>query len=150
MNEAPRNPAAGTEAPRPPGEDRSIVDLFGQLTQQGAHLAGAQVSLMQAEVREAAQEVKAAVAAMAAAAVFGIAGLGVLLMGVAYYVGDALDDIALGTTVTGAATLVIALILYITGKNKVASTDVRPDRSIDTLADTPAAMSGDITHSGAR
>lgn len=149
MNEQPRSPAAGG-TPRSGGQDLNIVDLVGRLTQQGAHLARAQVSLMQAEVREAAQDVKTAVGAMAAAAVVGVAGLGVLLMGIAYYVGDALDDMPLGTTLTGIATLVIALILYASGRKKIAAANIRPDRSIETIADTPAAATGDIHHSGGR
>ena len=131
-------------------DDPNIVDLVGRLTQQGAHLAQEQISLMQAEVREAAQDVKIAVSAMAVAAVFGIAGLGVLLMGIAYYLGDALDDVALGTTIVGGVTLVIALILYAGARKKVDSANIRPDRSIDTLADTPAAATGDIHTSGGR
>lgn len=149
MNETPRSPATRGAAASG-GDDGNIVDLVGRLTQQGAHLAREQVSLMQAEVREAAQDVKTAVAAMAAAAVFGIAGLGVLLMGIAYYVGDALDDVALGTTIVGAATLVLALILYASGKKKVEAGQLKPDRTIETIADTPAVATGDIHTTGGR
>lgn len=149
MNEQPRSPAGGAP-PRNGGEDRNIVDLVGRLTQQGAHLAREQVSLMQAEVREAANEIKAAVGAMAAAAVFGIAGLGVLLMGIAYYVGDALDDVPLGTVLTGLATLVLAGILYAGGRKKVGAAHLKPDRTIETLSDTPAAVTGHTPHSGGR
>lgn len=149
MNEQPHSPAVGG-AVRNGQNDPNVVDLVGRLTQQGAHLAQQQISLMQAEVREAAQDVKLAVSAMAAAAVFGIAGLGVLLMGIAYFVGNALDNVALGTTLVGAATLVIALILYAGARKKVDSAHLKPDRSIDTLADTPAAATGDIPTSGGR
>lgn len=149
MTEKTRSPATGTHD-RSGRDDPNIVDLVSRLTQQGAHLASQQVSLMQAEVREAARDVKVAVSALAAAAVFGIAGLGVLLMGIAYYVGDALDDVALGTTLVGAATLVVALILYAGARKKVDSTNLVPDRSLDTIADTPAAATGDINTSGGR
>jgi len=149
MNEQTRSPAAGSHD-RSGRDDPNIVDLVGRLTQQGAHLAREQVSLMQAKVREAAQDVKIAVSAMAVAAVFGIAGLGVLLMGIAYFVGDALNNVALGTTIVGAATLVIALILYVGARKKVDSVHLKPDHSIDTLPDTPAAASGDIPNSGGR
>jgi len=149
MNEIPRNPPAAPSA-RGGEDNRNIVDLMGRLTQQGAHLAREQVSLMQAEVREAATEVKTAVGAMAAAAVVGIAGLGVLLMGIAYYVGAALEDVPLGTTLVGIATLVIALILYAAGRKTIAASQLKPDRSLDTLADTPAAATGDILPNGAR
>lgn len=148
MNDVPRTPAR--PAAPPAGGDHNIVDLVGRLTQQGAHLAREQVSLMQAEIREATNDIKVAVGAMAGAAVVGIAGLGVLLMGIAYYVGDALDDVPLGTTLVGVVTLVIALIMYAGARKKVGATNIRPDRSIDTLTDTPAAVTGDIPHSGGR
>jgi hypothetical protein len=148
MNDVPRTPSrAGVP---PAGGDHNIVDLVGRLTQQGAHLAREQVSLMQAEIREATNDIKVAVGAMAGAAVVGIAGLGVLLMGIAYYVGDALDDVPLGTTLVGVATLVIALIMYAGARKKVGAANIRPDRSIDTLSDTPAAVTGDIPNSGGR
>lgn len=105
---------------------------------------------MQAEVREASNDITAAVSAIAAAAVFGIAGLGVLLMGIAYYVGAALGDVPLGTTLVGAATLVLALILYAGARKKVGAANIKPNRTIDTVADTPAAVTGDIAPSGAR
>jgi hypothetical protein len=149
MNEQSRSPAAGSHD-RSGRDDPNIVDLVGRLTQQGAHLAREQVSLMQAEVREAAQDVKVAVSAMAVAAVFGIAGLGVLLMGIAYYVGDALDNVALGTTIVWAATLVTPLILFAGARSKVDTVHLKPDHNIDTLADTPAAASGDIPNSRGR
>jgi hypothetical protein len=144
-----RTPASANQA-RGGGEDHNIVDLVGRLTQQGAHLAREQVSLMQAEVRESATEVKAVVGSMAAAAVFGIAGLGVLLMGISYYVGAALEDVPLGTTLVGIVTLVIGLILYAGARKKVSATSLKPSRSIDTITDTPAAVTGDHLNSGAR
>lgn len=150
MNDQLRSPGAVGPLGGGAGGDHNIVDLVGRLTQQGAHLAREQVSLMQAEVREASNDIKAAVGAIAAAAVFGIAGLGVLLMGIAYYVGAALEDVPLGTTLVGAATLVLALILYAGARKKVDATSLRPDRSIDTITDTPAAVTGDIPPSGAR
>lgn len=149
MNEQPRGPSSPGAA-RGEGGDHNIVDLVGRLTQQGAHLAREQVSLMQAEVREAANDIKAAVAAIAAAAVFGIAGLGVLLMGIAYYVGDALDDVPLGTLLVGVATLVLALILYAGARKKVDATNLKPERSIETISDTPAAVTGSAHNAGGR
>lgn len=132
------------------GEDSNIVELVSRLSQQGAHLAREQVNLLQAEVREAAQELKAAIIAMAVAAVVGVAGLGVLLMGIAYYVADALDNQALGTTLVGAATLGIALALYLGGRKKVDATHLAPDRSIETIQDTSVVATGDLHHTGVR
>lgn len=150
MNDPTRPPRTGPVAADSGGEDRNIVDLVGRLTQQGAHLAREQVSLMQAEVREAAKDLKAAIAAMAVAAVVGIAGLGVLLMGIAYLVGDAIENVALGTVLVGIVTLLVALVLYLSGRKKVDAAELRPGRTIETIQDTPAVATGDLHHSGAR
>jgi len=149
VNEPARPPVPG-QRPDANGEDRNIVDLLGRLTQQGTHLAREQVSLIKAEIRETGNDVKAAVAAIAAAAVVGIAGLGVLLMGLAYLVGDAIDNLALGTILVGLATLAVAFVLYLSGRKKVDAAHLAPERSIETMSDTPAAAAGDLHHSGAR
>jgi uncharacterized membrane protein len=145
MMEQPQDPATRTG-----GAEPNIVDLLGRLTQQGAHLAKDQVSLMQAEVREATQDIKAAIGAFAGAAVLGIAGLGVLLMGIAYFVAQALDNLALGTTIVGVATLIIAGILYAGAKKKVSATNLKPERTLDTIEDTAAAATGNMHNSGGR
>lgn len=132
------------------GGDENVVDLVGRLTQQGAHLAREQVSLMQAEVREATDEIKIAVGALAGAVVFGVAGLGVLLMGFAYLVGAALENLALGTIIIGSVTLVVAGILYASAKSKVDKDTLKPDRSIGTITDTPAAVTGGTHNTGGR
>jgi predicted lipid-binding transport protein (Tim44 family) len=147
MTDQRHDPVTG-KPQRASGEDHNVVDLVGRLTQQGAHLAREQISLMQAEVREATQEIKAAVGALAGAVVFGVAGLGVLLMGFAYLVGQMLDNLALGTIIVGSVTLIIAGIMYAAGKSKATSSNLRPDRSIDTIEDTPAAATGNLHHSG--
>ncbi|WP_305095677.1 phage holin family protein [Croceibacterium aestuarii] len=131
-------------------DDDNIVDLVGRLTRQGAHLAEEQVSLMQAEVREATTDVKQAVGALAGAAVVGIAGLGVTLMGLAYLVGDWIENVWLGTLIVGAITLIVAAIMYSSGKSKMRATHLKPERTIRTAEDTPDAVTGDMTHSSRR
>jgi len=124
--------------------DDNVVDLIGQLTRQGAHLAEEQVSLMLAELREAATDVKQSVGALVGAAVVGIAGLGVTLMGVAYLVGTWVDNIWLGTLIVGVVTLIVAAILYSSGKAKLRASELKPDRTIRTVSDTPDALSGSM------
>lgn len=130
-----------------PGSD-NIVDLVGKLTRQGAHLAQEQVALMQAETREAVSDIKTAVAAYAGAAVVGLAGLGVTLMGLGYWLGDALDNIQLGIIIVGLATLALAAILYFTARSKTAAANLKPERTIRTLEDTPSIVTGHSTTGG--
>jgi hypothetical protein len=128
-----------------PGNE-NVVDLLGRLTNQGAHLAQEQLSLMQAEVREAANDVKQAAAAFTGAAVVGIAGLGVLLMGLGYLLGDAIDNVGLGIAIVGLLSLIVAAIMAAGARKKVAAANLKPTRTIRTVEDTPDAVTGH-THS---
>ena len=103
---------------------------------------------MQAEVREAANDVKTAVGALAGAAVVGIAGLGVTLMGLAYLLGDAIENIGLGTLIVGVVSLIVAAIMASAGKKKAAATNLKPERTIRTAEDTPAAATGHMNTAG--
>src|SRR5918997_4478457 len=80
-------------APSSGSGGENVVDLLKQLAGQGSHLAEQQLALIKAEIRESTNELKTAVGAMAGAAVVGLAGLGVTLMGVAYLLGDAIDNL---------------------------------------------------------
>ena len=128
----------------PTGGGDNVVDLLKQLAGQGSHLAEQQLALIKAEIRESTTELKAAVGAMAGAAVVGLAGLGVFLMGIAYLLGDAIDSIPWGTVIVGAATLGLAYVLYRSGAAKLRSTHLAPERSQRTLERTPDAVRGDL------
>ncbi len=121
-----------------------MVDLLRQLAGQGSHLAEQQLNLIKAEIREATDDVKLAAGGMAGAAVVGIAGLGVVLMGVAYLLGDAIDNLGLAMLIVGAATLALAYLLYRSAAAKMSSAQLTPDRSQRTLQRTPDAVRGNL------
>ena len=127
------------------GAGENLADLLRQLTHQGSHLAEQQLNLVKAEVRESVGEVKTAVGSMAGAAVVGIAGLGVTLMGLAYLLGDAIDNTGLATLIVGVATLVLAYVLYSVGSKKMSGAHLSPDRTVRTLERTPDAARGNLT-----
>lgn len=139
----------GADRSRDPRTDDNVVDLLGRLTSQSAHLAQQQVNLVQAEMRESVADIQKAIASLMGAAVFGIAGLGVTLMGIAYLIGDAIGDRDLATLLVGIATLIIAGILHAVARGKMKQSNLRPERTIDTVERTPDAARGDLTHSGA-
>ncbi len=93
-----------------------------QLATQGSHLAEQQLKLVKAEIRESTAEMKTAVGGLVGAAVVGMAGLGVLLMGLAFLLGQAIDNVALATLIVGAATLGLAYVLYSSASKKMRDT----------------------------
>jgi hypothetical protein len=122
----------------------NIIDLVRQLAGQGSHLAEQQLSLIKAEIGQATGDIKTAIGAMAGAAIVAIAGLGVVLMGLAYLLGDAIDNVGLGTLIVGLATLALAYILYRAGAAKMSSAHLTPARTISTLERTPEIARGDL------
>jgi len=146
------NTTSQTGAARRPasaeGGGSNVVDLVSQLTRQGAHLAQEQIHLMQAEVREGVNDAKQAIGAYAGAVVVGISGLGVTLMGAGYLLGDALDNIGLGILIVGVVSLILAAILYSAGKKKASAANLKPERSIRTAEDMPAAATGNMNTAG--
>ncbi|UVI39938.1 phage holin family protein [Qipengyuania spongiae] len=145
-----RKPASAPTRQKDETGDGDVIDLIGKLTRQGSHLAQEQLALVQAEMREGVDDIKQAVAAVLGAAVVGIAGLGVLLMGLAYLLGEALENTALGTIIVGIVTLVIAGVLYLGARKKLATSNLKPERTLETVERTPDAVTGDLTHTGAK
>jgi hypothetical protein len=76
--------------------------------------------------------------------VVGLSGLGVTLMGIAYLLGDAIDNTPLATLIVGVVTLGIAYVLYRAGAKKMSATHLSPERTQRTLQRTPEAVRGDI------
>jgi hypothetical protein len=119
----------------------SIADLVRQLTEQGTHLAQQQANLVQAEIRSGVTDLKEAAGAMAGAAVVGLAGLGVTLMGVAYLLAEAME-LWLATLIVGLVTLAAAYAMFAAGKKKLQSGSLSVDRTRRTIERAPGAISG--------
>lgn len=132
------------QQPAPSSGGDNVVDLLRELVGQGSHLADQQLKLIKAEVRESASDVKVAVSGMIGSAVVGISGLGVLLMGLAYLLADAIDDLGLATLIVGAVTLLVAFILYRSASAKLSAVSLTPDRSQQTLQRTSDAVRGEL------
>ena len=144
----PPNPPRETDGtPTKPASSTSsdnVVDLLRDLVGQGTHLADQQLSLIKAEVRESAADVKMAIGGIAGAAVVGISGLGVLLMGLAYLLADAIDSLAWATIIVGLTAMLAAFLLYRGAASKMNARALTPDRTQRTLARTPDAVRGQL------
>jgi hypothetical protein len=124
-----------------PERREDIPALVRQLTEQGSHLAQQHANLIQAEIRSGVNDVKQAAGAMAGAAVVGLAGLGVVLMGAAYLL-DEVMKLWLAALIVGVAALAVAYLMFAAGQKKLQSTSLNVDRSRRTLQRAPGAISG--------
>jgi hypothetical protein len=126
------------------GNDESnegIPALLRDLVHQGSHLAEQQSRLVQAEVRSAVGDLTASAGAVAGAAVLGIAGIGVVLMGLSFLVSQ-LMPLWLATLIVGVAALIGAYAMYAAGKKKMESSSLTMERTRHTIERAPAAVSG--------
>lgn len=123
------------------GEDKGIADLLRDLTHQGSHLADQQMRLVQAEIRTGLEDIKEGVAAMAGAAVVGIAALGVFLMSISFLLGSAMP-LWLGTLIVAVASMAGAYAMYAAGMKKLQSRSLSMDRTRHTIERAPSAVTG--------
>lgn len=123
------------------GSDESIPELLRRLADQGSHLAQQQAKLVEAEVRSSVNDLKEAAGAMAGAAVVGIAGLGVLLMGLSFLLGEVME-LWLATLIVAVATLAGAYAMFAAGRKKLQSSSLDVERTRRTLERAPGAISG--------
>ena len=124
-----------------PLDQDTIPTLLRNLADQGSHLAQQQANLIKAEVNDSVSGLKLAVGAMAGAAIVGIAGLGVLLMALAYLLAEAVD-LWLATLIVAAVTLLAAYVLFRSGQKKIENSALSVDRTKRTLERAPTAVSG--------
>ena len=129
------------------GDEESIPELLRRLADQGTHLAQQQAKLIEAEVRSSVDDLKAAGGAMAGAAVVGIAGLGVLLMGLSFLLAEAMD-LWLATLIVAAIALGGAYAMYAAGAKKLTNGTMNVERSRRTLERAPSAIAGNTNEGG--
>ena len=128
--------------------DEGVPELVRRLADQGSRLAQQQVQLVEAEIRSGIADLKASAGAMAGAAVLGLAGLGVTLMGLAFLLSEAMPLWA-ATLIVGVATLGIAYLMFASRKGKLESSSLELERSRHTIERAPGAISGnEDTHHG--
>ena len=126
---------------RPAESGDTVISLIRQLTEQAAQLAQQQAELIRAEVSESVNGLKLGVASMAGAAVVAIAGLGVLLMGLAYALAEVMELWA-ATLIVAVATLLLALVMFMSGRKKMTAANFDVERSRRTIARAPSAVTG--------
>ena len=124
--------------------DEGIGDLLRRLADQGSELAQQQMELVQAEIRASVTDLKEAAGAMAGAAVVGLAGLGVLLMGLSFLLGEVME-LWLATLIVAALTLAGAYALFVGGRKKLQSSSLSMERTRRTLERAPDSISGNTS-----
>jgi hypothetical protein len=118
-----------------PQEERSLKQLFSDLTYESSELVRKEIQLAKAEFSESVSELKTGVAAMAISAPLLFAGFLVLLVAAVLGLDEALHRPWLSALVVGGAVTVLGAVALLVGRSRVAKVDVTPERSARSLRD---------------
>ncbi len=122
--------------------DESVGELVTRLVRQSSELAQKQLDLAKAEIRSAVTDLEEAAGAMAGAAILGLAGLGVTLMGIAFLLSEVMS-LWLATVIVGVAALIGAYAMFAAGRAKLHAKSMKAERTRSTLERAPGAVTGD-------
>ena len=120
-------------APSPPAaraDDRSIGDLFSELTTETTTLIKQEIRLVKAEATQEAKEAGAAIGAAVAGGALAYTGLIALVIGLGWGLGKLLDEdldmIWLGLLIVGAVVALIGYVMLNKGLDKIKALSSHP------------------------
>lgn len=150
MNDASHDPSRAADARTAgptgtrevPGDERTIGQIIGDITQDFRDLFRDEVALAKAEFNEALRKLIAGAVMLAIGGVLANTGLNALVASAVLGLSDVWAP-WLAALLVGVAIIVVGGILAMAGMNNFKAAQLRPDRTIETLReDAQAAKEG--------
>ena len=130
-------PVGGAAPPATRADDRSIGDLFSELTTETTTLVKQEIRLVKAEATQEAKEAGTAIGAAVAGGAVAYTGLIALVIGLGWglgqLIGDDLELVWLGITLAGIAVAVIGYVMLKKGLDQIKALSHNP---LDTTTQT--------------
>lgn len=117
----------------PEAPQRSLSELFTEMTSEVSTLFQQEVALAKAELREEAGKAGQAAGMLAGAAIAGLVGLLILTMALAFAIGDVLENTWLGFLIVGVLLAIAAAVLAQSGRKRLQTINPKPERTLETL-----------------
>lgn len=114
-------------------EEPSLGELVSSLSDDFTTLVRKEFELAVAEMQENVKEAVRAGTMLGVAGFLGYAGLILLLIAASLWLGSVLENLWLGTGIVGLIVVVIAGILYASGKSKLDDVDLTPRKAIKSV-----------------
>jgi len=114
-------------------EDRSLGELFSELSRETTTLVRKEVDLAKTELTAKATEVGKDVGFLAVGGAIAYAGLLVILAALAIFLGDVLDNYGLGALIVGLIVAAIGAYLVNKGLNDLKQANLKPEQTIESL-----------------
>ncbi|MEX0706875.1 MAG: phage holin family protein [Woeseia sp.] len=108
----------------------SITDLIRNLASDLSSLLGKEMQLAKSEIRESVSDVQTAIGGIATGTALSMAGLVVLLMSGVYGLSNVVEP-WLAALIVGAVALLIGYVMVHSAKEKMSSSSLAPDRTLD-------------------
>lgn len=106
--------------------DKSLSELFGQLSHDVGDLVGAQVELAKVELREEARDAGRSAGMFAGAGVAGVLALLLLSMAAAWGLAEVVPE-GVGFAIVGAAWAIAALVLFVVARRRMREIEAVPE-----------------------
>jgi len=120
--------------------DVSVAELIHRMSDQSTTLLRQEMRLIQAEMEEKAKQAKAGAGLLTAAGVAGLGAFGAFVAGLILAIGQGLA-MWLSAFIVSAGLVLVAAIVGLTGKEKVASAvPPKPEEAIDSIRADVAEM----------
>jgi drug/metabolite transporter (DMT)-like permease len=114
-------------------DDRSLKDLFGDLTQSVTTLFRKEIELARAEISEKVSQAGVAAGAVAAGGILALAALMVLLQALVIALAELGLAPALSALIVGGVVAIIAFALIYKGMNDLKASNLAPTRTVEAL-----------------
>jgi drug/metabolite transporter (DMT)-like permease len=114
-------------------DDRSLRELFGDLTQSVTTLFRKEIELARAEISEKLSQAGVATGALAAGGILALAALMVLLQALVIALAELGLAPALSALIVGGVVAIIAFALIYKGMNDLKASSLAPTRTVEAL-----------------
>lgn len=128
------DPRIGSEADptKPKQPDKSLGELFGDLSSDFTDLMRTQIELAKVEVRTEARKAGRTASMFGGAAVAGYMALLLLSFAIAWALENVMDA-GLAFFIVGAVYAIVAVVMYLRGRDRAKEMNVVPEQTVDTV-----------------
>jgi hypothetical protein len=120
------------DATQPKQFDKSLGDLFGDLSREFGELVRTQTELAKTEIRAQTEKAKIAAGAFGGAAVAGYMALVLLSFAAAWGLSEVMPE-GFAFLIVGVIYAVVAGVLYLRGRRQVEDLNIVPERTIESV-----------------
>jgi hypothetical protein len=117
---------------QPKQPDKSLGDLFGDLSQEFAELVRTQTELAKTEIRAQADKAKQAAGAFGGAAVAGYMALLLLSFAAAWGLSEVVPE-GIAFLIVGVVYAIVAAVMFVRGRERARALTIVPEQTVDSV-----------------